>query len=327
MPNNAAVILNCSSGSRRAAEHRERLAGLFRSAGIDADLLCAEHGANVADLAESAARKPYRMIVAAGGDGTINAVATAAVRTGKPMAALPLGTVNHFAKRMGMPLRLEDAVQSLVEAEPTPVDVGEVNGHIFVNNTTVGVYPRIIRYRELLRKTRDINKWVAFAWAAARMLRGHDTLRLRMVTDGQERRVETPFVFVGTGDFKLGDLDLGGGAALLPGTLGLCLAPPKRSLSLPEIALKALARRPREAAELEVLRMTEVVLHTPGRARLHIGIDGEVLVLPSPLRYRVRPGALCVLRPRAQEALASAPREAAPPAEKAGLRLESTAEG
>ena len=89
--------------------------------------------------------------MAAGGDGTINSVASAVVGSEKSLGVLPFGTMNHFAKDLHIPLDLEGAVNTIVAGHKTKVDVGEVNGRIFLNNSSLGLYPSIVRERQKQR--------------------------------------------------------------------------------------------------------------------------------------------------------------------------------
>jgi diacylglycerol kinase family enzyme len=304
-----AVLLNCSSRSHTAARRRAQIAELLAASRVEADLLCAENGARLAELVRRAAREPYDVLVAGGGDGTMNAVAAVLAGTNRPMGVLPLGTVNHFAKHLGVPMDLGAAVRTVVEGEQVRIDVGEVNGRVFVNNSTLGIYPRIVRDREALRRSHGLNKWLAFAFATATGLRRHDFVELRLIMDEQELQLKTPFVFVANNDFKLGDLDVGPRGSLGSGELGLCVAHPQGRLSLFKLLASGVAGRLTEARDFRILRTKELRVESPHR-RLHVATDGEVVKVATPLRYRARPAALSVIVPRRDDAPAGAgPRE------------------
>ncbi|WP_437609435.1 diacylglycerol kinase family protein [Sorangium sp. So ce834] len=292
-----AVLLNCSSRSNRAAEQRARLGELLKATGFDADLLCAEKTRHTGELARYAAREPYDLVVAAGGDGTVSTVAAAITGTDKTLGVLPLGTVNHFAKYLGVPLTLEGAVRTLAEGRRARVDVGEVNGRVFVNNSTLGIYPGIVRDREALRKRSGLNKWVALSLATVSGIRRHERVRLRLFLDGQELQLDTPFVFVANNDFKLGDVDLARQHPPGSGELGVCVAHAESRLSSVRLIASALAGRIQKASDFSILRTTELRVEAPGRRRLHVAADGEVLKMEPPLCYRTRPEALRVIVP------------------------------
>ncbi|XXX77079.1 diacylglycerol kinase family protein [Sorangium sp. So ce134] len=301
--------MNCSSRSNRAAEQRARLGELLKESGFDAELLCAERGRHMGELARRAARGPYDLVVAGGGDGTVNTVAAAVAGTDKTMGVLPLGTVNHFAKYLGVPLTLEGAVRTLVEGRRVRVDVGEVNGRVFVNNSTLGIYPSIVRAREALRKRSGLNKWVALALATVSGIRRHERVRLRLLLDGQELQLDTPFVFVANNDFKLGDVDLARQRPPSSGELGVCVAHAESRLSSVKLIASALAGRIQKASDFSIMRTTELRVEAPGRRLLHVAADGEVLKMTPPLCYRARPQALRVIAPLSSDVSAGSRRQ------------------
>lgn len=313
----AAILLNGGSRSKRAARERERLSEILRSSRLQADLLSADSGAEFAQLARQAALSDhYDMIVAAGGDGTVNAVASAVWRANKDirdtsgakiMGVLPLGTVNHFAKTLRIPMDLAEAVQCLEEPATWLVDLGDVNGKVFVNNSTLGIYPKIVRYREHLRLNRRLNKWAAFAYAAARMVPGHEPERLRLTIDGARAiSARTHFVFIGRSDGTLGSIDIIPDEKPGPGELSVFLVHARRNLL--RLASRALAGKLSEAEGVETFRAGEIYIEGEAR-RLQVAMDGEVVPLPTPLHYRVRRRALRVAGPKREPEIVEVPSE------------------
>src|SRR6266511_4943051 len=146
------IILNASAGGSEKEAVRDRLVEMFGSSGRAAQICLARSGKEIVELAGHAARQAGGTIVAAGGDGTINAVASALVGTDTPLGILPLGTLNHFAKDLRIPLDLESAARTIIARRMIRVDVGEVNGRIFLNNSSLGIYPRIVEAREEHRR-------------------------------------------------------------------------------------------------------------------------------------------------------------------------------
>src|SRR2546426_1675823 len=146
------VIINARSGAGHKAWVQHRLAEKFRATGAEARMSLAGNGAEVVKLAQQAARSDAETIIAAGGDGTVNSVAAAVIEYDKTLGVLPLGTMNHFAKDLRLPLDLDGAVASIVAGHAIRVDVGDVNGRIFLNNSSLGLYPRIIREREKVQR-------------------------------------------------------------------------------------------------------------------------------------------------------------------------------
>ena len=137
-------------------------------------------------------------VVAGGGDGTINAVASVLAGSGVAFGVLPLGTLNHFAKDLGIPLALDEAVRNVAEGKPMQVDVGQVNERIFLNNSSLGLYPDIVRDREKQQRRLGRGKWPAAAWATIAALRRYPFLSVRLTIDGAQHARSTPFVFIGS---------------------------------------------------------------------------------------------------------------------------------
>ena len=174
-------------------EVRRRLAKIFEANGVSAEITLAESGVKVAELAREAARGDWTVIVAGGGDGTINAVASAVVGSDKVLGVLPLGTLNHFARDLKIPNDLDLAARAIISGQTISVDVGEVNGRIFLNNSSLGLYPTIVLEREKKQRLGS-GKWPAFVWAAVTVFRRYPFLDVRLSVDGKEFRRRTPFV-------------------------------------------------------------------------------------------------------------------------------------
>jgi diacylglycerol kinase family enzyme len=289
------VLLNPASGTAETQHRFARVAVLFDAVGADAQIVQLGSGAEAPDAARSAVSHGAAAIVAGGGDGTVSSVASVLVGSKTPLGVLPLGTLNHFAKDARIPLDLERAVATVVAAHVTSVDVGEVNGRPFINNASIGVYPDIVVEREKLRK-QGYRKWMAFALATARILRRYRGLVVRLAAEDAGARAHTAFLFVGNNDYDTDGLDLGARATLDAGQLVAYFAPRVHARDLPKLFALALAGRAKEHA-LESFAATEVHVHTPGRHRLRIAIDGEVTVMAGPLRFRIRPRSLRVIVP------------------------------
>ncbi|HZH29415.1 MAG TPA: diacylglycerol kinase family protein [Pyrinomonadaceae bacterium] len=299
-PSRVEIILNASAGSGGQEAARATLAEIFAAEGhLDAHVSLAESGAEIVELARrAAADKEVRIVVAGGGDGTVNAVASELVGTDKVLGVLPLGTLNHFAKDLGIPLDLEGAARNIVEGETTRVDVGEVNGHIFINNSSLGLYPSIVRHREKQQERLGRGKWVAALWATVEVFRRYPLFGVRLsADDGQQFRRRTPFVFIGNNEYQMDTFNLGARSCLDAGHLSLHLTRDVGRWGLVRLAASALFGRLRESKDFDALCTTEVWIETR-RRRLRVATDGEVTIMRSPLHYRVRPGALQVIAPK-----------------------------
>jgi diacylglycerol kinase family enzyme len=299
-PRRVEIILNASAGSGDQKEARATLAEIFaESDGWDARVSLAESGAEIVELARrAAADSDVQIVVAGGGDGTVNAVASELVGTDKSLGVLPLGTLNHFAKDLGIALDLEGAARNIVEGEMVRVDVGEVNGRIFINNSSLGLYPSIVRHREKQQERLGRGKWFAALWATLEVFRRYPLFGVRLsADDGQEFRRRTPFVFIGNNEYQMDTFNLGARSCLDAGHLSLHLTRDVGRWGLVRLAVSALFGRLRESKDFDALCTKEVWIETR-RTRLRVATDGEVTIMRSPLHYRVRPAALRVIAPK-----------------------------
>ena len=287
-------IVNCKAGSQDWADTRGQIERLAQEHGRDVTVVVPD-GQDLTTLARTAG-EAGGVVAAGGGDGTVSAVAAGLVDSAAALGVLPLGTLNHFAKDMRIPLDLEQAVRTLFTGTEARVDVGEVNGRIFLNNSSVGFYPQIVWERERLQR-HGSTKWVAFAHAAAQVLRRRITIRVRLEDDRESaHQIETPFVFVGNNPYEVSGLRIGTRARLDCGTLWLCTAPRAGRAKLLRLALHALLGQI-DTADLLCRTVAEIQIQSR-RRHLLVARDGEVGVMQTPLHYRVRPAALRVLVPR-----------------------------
>ena len=254
-------------------------------------------GQSPSDAAREAAHHAG-IIVAAGGDGTVSGVAAALAGTETALGVLPLGTLNHFAKDLHIPLDLRQAVEVITARQIRRVDVGEVNGRIFINNSSIGIYPSIVEEREQLRH-QGYHKWPATAVATMRVLRRYRGVTVRIAVDGRERTWRTPFVFAANNQYEIDGIGLGGRARLDQGKLFVYLTPRTHARELPVLVVKALLGRACESGAFEIVQASEVKIDTRMARRIRVAFDGEVATMRTPLIYRARPGALRVVVPPA----------------------------
>ncbi len=291
-------MLNAAAGSAGNDRTAERVRIALEKAGLEPTVLRAT-GAEIAEVARHAAADPrFPLVVAAGGDGTVSAVAGAVAGTDRALAVLPMGTLNHVAKDLGVPADLDAAARAIASAAPRAVDVAEVNGRVFVNNSSIGVYPRAVRRRERLRARlgRLVSKWLAMAWAMLQVLVRLRPLAVRIGWEGGAAARRTPVVFVGNNRYDTALLATQRRAALDGGRLGVYVARERTRAGLVRLAVRAL-RRHLDDRDLDALDVTSLTLDSRRRRRLAVSVDGEVVTLRTPIRYRIRPGALRVLAP------------------------------
>ena len=278
----------------RHAGLRDEIEALCREAGLDARIRETRDGCDVAVAAREALAQHPDAIVAAGGDGTVSAVAAVVAGTPTPFGVLPLGTLNHFAKDLGIPTDRAKAIEVIAAGRTRRADVGRVNDRIFVNNASIGVYPSIVEAREALRQQGHL-KWTALAMATFQVLRRDDELSIFLEADRTKYIAHTPFVFVGNNEYLAEGIRLGERTRLDEGQLHAYFAPPVRTRHLPRLLAHAVFGRARRQQGLMSLAAAELWIDAPFTSSLKIACDGELHDLVTPLHFRSWPGALTVL--------------------------------
>jgi diacylglycerol kinase family enzyme len=293
------VLYNPRAGTARTDDETARIGTLFQEAGLTARLVPVASPEETVAATRAAIGCRVDAVVAAGGDGTVNSAASALVDAPVPLGVLPLGTLNHFARDLGLPLDCAEAIAVIAAGRTARVDVGEINGLIFLNNSSIGIYPDIVMEREALRE-RGYRKATAFAIATMRVARGYPGVTLS-IDDGSATRVaRTPFLFVGNNEYGAAGIQIGARRRLDAGLLYAYFAQQMQPGGVFRLAMQALAGRTRDGSRspLEVVASSALRVDTP-RRHVRVALDGEVAELMPPLLYRARPRALTVLVPAA----------------------------
>jgi len=292
------VIVNAAAGQRGDGSESlsAQIKRLFAAAGVEATISEPNVHHDVSALARRAVQSGEQTIVAAGGDGTISAVATELVDSGKTLAVLPTGTLNHFAKDLHLPLDLASAINTAVSGRVVSVDAAEVNGRVFINNSSLGIYPHIVANREAQQERLARGKWTAFVWATMHALRRFPFMNLRITLNDKQLVRQTAFLFVGNNEYQIAGFNLGARECVDRGNLGLYLTHRTGRLGLFRLAMHALFGRVDQAKDFEAFCVKEARIETRKR-RLLVACDGEVAWMNTPLHYRSRQNALRVLVP------------------------------
>ena len=290
----AVTLINTHGGSV-ADGIAARIGAALTAAGIDSEIVQVG-GEDCATCAADHVKQGAGLVIAAGGDGTMGAVAGELAGTNVQLGILPLGTLNHFARDLGIPPDLEEAVRVIAAGVSRRVDIAEVNGRAFVNNASVGLYPLMVMDRDGQRQRLGRSKRLALLVASLRTMARFHARRLTLRTDGGEARLDTPLLFVGNNDYRLAMPGAGRRESLDGGELSVMVM---RSKSLPGFlaatgrALLGISRKD-DMVRLDDVRELEVDSH---RSRLTLGIDGETVALSPPLSFRIRSKALTVIVP------------------------------
>ena len=236
------------------------------------------------------------LLIVGGGDGTISAAAGAVADTATRLGILALGTLNHFARDLGLPTDLDEAAAVIAAGTERRVDIAEMNGRTFINNSAVGLYPLMVVDRDTQQKRLGRSKRLALAVATIRTLARFGHQRLTLTVNDEQARIDTPLLFVGNNDYQLELPGAGQRDRLDQGTLCVLVLRKKTRAGLIVAALRALVGRARsdDMVRLDNVQRLRVASR---RGRLTVSLDGEVKSVESPLDYRIRKGALRVMAP------------------------------
>jgi diacylglycerol kinase family enzyme len=290
------VLLNAGAGMNgRAGGAADDVRRALEAAGLEADVRAVEGSQLVQAAREAVAARPDA-VVAVGGDGTVSAVASAVAGSGVPMGIIPLGTLNHFAKDLRLPLDLHEAARVIALGRAKDVDVARVNDRVFLNNSSIGIYPHVVRKRDEMRERLGRGKWAAMLSAVLALFRWFPTVRLRLFANGESFERRTPFVFVGNNQYRLDLFSLGQRQRLDGGDLCLYFTNRTGRTGLLRLALRTMFGRLSQDRDFNMLCAKEVWIDA-SRRHLSVALDGEVFRMPPPLHYRVWAGGLKVLLP------------------------------
>lgn len=286
------ILINRGGGS---VGERKLIEQALAGAGIEAEIQWLE-GSELPKAAKAAADAGAKLVVAGGGDGTISCVAGALAGTKTRLGVLPLGTLNHFARDLAIPTKLEDAANLLATGKARPVDVADVNGRVFVNNSAIGLYPLMVLDREAQQAHLGRNKRWAMAIAAARTLFRFSHRRLSLTVNDRTAVVDTPLLFVGNNAYKMELPGAGTREAIDRGELFVLVLRRKSRLGFCLASVRALFGRTRSD---DVVRIDGVETLKVGSSRhsMAVSLDGESVHMKPPLEYRIRPKALNVIAP------------------------------
>jgi diacylglycerol kinase family enzyme len=296
------AILNRGGGSLLSSggeDPEARLTAAFATAGVEAEIRTVSGECMLEQFSAAAGDETLDAVVAGGGDGTVSCAAGALVDTGKPLGILPLGTLNHLARDAGIPTDLDAAVATIAAARVRPIDVAEVNGRVFVNNSAIGLYPRMVRDREQQQERLGRSKRLAMLSASLRTFSRFSRHRLRIELGGLSAPIETPLLFIGNNVYETSLLSLGRRSDLDQGELCLYAPLVRGRLRFLSLGLRSLFGLTRQRDFASLAGLSDVTVHSR-RAVLTVSLDGEAVPIATPLRYRIRPAALRLIAPPAE---------------------------
>jgi diacylglycerol kinase family enzyme len=268
------VLLNRSGGSIKADPSlADKAAEALRKAGLDVEIELID-GGECEVRSRVAAERGDPLLIVGGGDGTVSAAASALVGTGTKLGILPLGTLNHFSRDLGIPADLDEAAKLIATGKERRVDVGEMNKRLFINNSAIGLYPLMVVDRDLQQSRLRRSKRLAMVVASLRMLIRFNHHRLTLtVNDERSGRVDTPLLFVGNNDYRIDMGAPGQRERIDDGQLCVLVMRKKTRRSFLAASLRAFIGRSRrdDMVRIEGVERLCVAVRRP---RLIVSLDG-----------------------------------------------------
>jgi diacylglycerol kinase family enzyme len=301
------IVLNPGSGARPKDEVRQAIEQELSAAGRRFRYIEVQPGRIVAACQEAArlARDENGVVVAAGGDGTINCAAQAAFTHDVPLGVIAQGTFNLFAREHGLALDAAEATRMLLAAQPEPVQVGWVNQRLFLVNASVGLYPKLLADREQVKTRLGRRRWIAMLSALRSLLEWQRQLLLDVELDGQLKQLRTASVFVCNNRLQLQRIGIGDEIVAQVGE-GRLAGLTVRSIDLwakLRMVASALLGRLGDERAVDSFAMRTLSVGSRRMRRMSVATDGEVLRMELPLRFTVAPRPLKVMLPPVEQRL------------------------
>lgn len=288
------VIANTGSGRKAGASIADVLRDRLQGRVAELAVRRIDKGADLAQAARQAVAQGFDLIVAAGGDGTQAAVASAVTGSDSAMAVIPGGTFNYFARDLGSGETVEEALKIFDAPVLRRIHVGEMNGMIFLNNVSFGAYPEILKRRESIYRRWGRSRVAAYWSAVAALWNLRRPLQLTVRANGEERQFTTALAFVAKSAYQLDSFGLEGADCVRDGKLALLVARARHPGPLVRSALRLAMGKSARYHDFDLISATEMQLETVP-AHEYVAHDGEKVWMDSPFRVRVRHNDLQVL--------------------------------
>jgi diacylglycerol kinase family enzyme len=288
-----AVVINKAAGSVAGRNLSSTLADSFQAHGQPVRILTPDR-ADLSAVVHSLINEGFNLIVAGGGDGTVSSIAREVVGSEATLGVLPLGTLNHFARDLGVPLNIDEAVALICSGQTQRVKVASVNDHIFINNSSLGFYPEQVRLRKKWKS--KIGTWPAMIAASIVVFTRFPYLHVIAEFEGQRVSARCPMLLVSNNEYEFEPGNFTQRDRLDKGLLGLYLLREESRTGLLRVALRSLVFSLEEAENFESHTASRINVFIR-RRRVRVALDGEVHKLTPPLRYQSVSGGLSVIAP------------------------------
>lgn len=297
------IVMNNTSGNHDAKETRETIERRLSEAGRQHTLMTVDDGAQLKVTAEQAlaqARAQGGVVVAVGGDGTLSAVSEVVLGSGVPMGILPQGTFNYFGRTVGISQKTESAIDALLDAVILPVDVGLLNGRVFLVNASLVLYPQLLEDRETYKQRYGRSRLIALWSAIVTLAHAHRSLQVQIDLEGEPRRhMKTPTIVVGNNALQLEQLGIDQVDEIKRHHMVAMASRTRGSLALYGLLIRGFLSRLGDDENVISFGFDTMTVRPRGRrTRVKVAMDGEIYWMNAPLEFRVAPDKLPLLVPR-----------------------------
>jgi len=299
------IVFNAGSGRDDATLTRTIIETFLTEAGREYHVMLVEDASqlpNISAQAVTQAQAQKGVVVAAGGDGTINTVAQAVLGSGCPFGVLPQGTFNYFSRTHGIPSDTAEALRVLLNSRAYPVPVGLVNDRVFLVNASLGLYPKLLEEREAYKESYGRTRLVAWWAGIMTLLHEHRPMRIHVEHGDQSYELRTLMLFVSNNRLQLERIGLPEAKAVEQGHLVGTVLKPVDTLTLMRLMLRGALGQLGDAEHIASFAFRQITVMPArallyGRRRIKVAMDGEVTSLTAPLQFRLAPEELLLIKP------------------------------
>lgn len=294
------IVLNVQSGAGKAIECRAQMKDILEKAGKAHQFFLIEKPQQLAPILASAvqaAQQHRGAVIVGGGDGTINAGAHAVLEAGLPFGVVPQGTFNYLSRTYSIPSDVEEATRALLEARVRPIQVGALNDRIFLVNASLGLHPHLLQERDAYARQFGRRRAVALWAGLVTLMKGYRQLILEIDHENGHEVVRTPTLIVGNNPLQLEQVGIAEAEQVQQGQLAAIIVRPVGTRTLLWLALRGALGQLGADESVRSFPLRELTVRVKGEHKVKVATDGEILWLPSPLRFSVAPRRLMLMVP------------------------------
>lgn len=281
----AAVILNKQSKVAGSESTADKIESGLKKYSINPEIFLVDKH-NFKSIIDKIYESNVDLIVGAGGDGTINSAAELCIKKNIPLGVIPLGTFNHFAKDLNIPLELEDSLKTIGQKNIHLIDVGKINDNIFLNNSSIGLYPKAVKKRDQEIEKLGGKKYWAMWRAMLRIFKKFPIIEANIASKEKQMSCKTPFIFVGNNRYKMDLFNLGSRERINEGKLNIYYPNTSDKYSVFKFLLSALFNRLDQEKDFTTLESESIIVDIKKR-KIEVAYDGEVVSMSPPLKYEI----------------------------------------